>query len=230
MPNYTFVEYKLNEILPCIFHFSTENAYDLGMTFLRYQEYYENPEWKGRVFTIFEFMDWYVKKNEDTVFTYPNDWGGYNIPSWVIYELQEKIPDWNPYDNVIREVTSKVENKFNVTRKSFYLIGTSSADEKDERQYIKHEIAHGLFFTDERYKQEMLEEVKNIPKKLYKDICGVLHGPLSYHPDVFDDEIQAYLSTGLVSELKEVIPKEERTNLRKPFKKIFNKYTKNRLI
>jgi hypothetical protein len=34
---------------------------ELGRTFLRFQEHYESPEWKGKVFTIGQIRAWYAE-------------------------------------------------------------------------------------------------------------------------------------------------------------------------
>lgn len=215
-------KYTLKEVLPSIYHFSTENQYDLAMTFLRYQEFYENPEWKGKDFTIFEFMNWYVKDGHRECFTYPDDWAGYNIPSYVIYDLRNRIKDGNIYDDIINEVADQISSNFNATRKDFYLIGTIN----DDGPTIEHEIAHGLFYTNQDYKNEMLNEVNKLPKKLYENLTKSLHEEMMYHKDVLDDEIQAYMATGLVPELNKNIRGSKRAEIRKPFKDIFKKYKK----
>jgi len=37
------------------------SQYILAATFMRFQEYHESPEFKGRIFTVEEYMDWYAK-------------------------------------------------------------------------------------------------------------------------------------------------------------------------
>jgi len=55
---------------------------------LRFEEYYESPRFKGRIFTFDEYRKWYVKnspKGKKTGrFTYYSDWSGFNIPSYAL--------------------------------------------------------------------------------------------------------------------------------------------------
>lgn len=109
--------------------------------FLRYQEYYEspNPHFRGKNFEILEFMEWYSKKHGNGVFTYPADWGGFNIPAHVIPNLwKQGIWDRNLYDYEMWTLYEKCLKKY--TDGQFYFIGVSG-----DGQAIRHEIAHGFF-------------------------------------------------------------------------------------
>ena len=66
------MKYTLKEIKGGIFLVEFDNQYDLAMTFLRYQEFYESPKFKGKRFTIIDFMEWYSKEY-DGAFTYTKD-------------------------------------------------------------------------------------------------------------------------------------------------------------
>ena len=46
-----------------LWHVESESYWELGMTFLRMQEWYEsiNPDFKGKVFSVEAYMDWYVR-------------------------------------------------------------------------------------------------------------------------------------------------------------------------
>ena len=56
--------YKLTKHLDSVYLVQFEESYDLAMTFLRYQEFYEcaNEDIRGKQFTLLQFMDWYVKE------------------------------------------------------------------------------------------------------------------------------------------------------------------------
>ncbi|MEK7106247.1 MAG: ABC transporter ATP-binding protein, partial [Patescibacteria group bacterium] len=56
--------------------------YALASTFLRFQEHYESPKFRGQFFSLEEFMDWYAEEYGN--FTYYKDWTGFNIPSYIL--------------------------------------------------------------------------------------------------------------------------------------------------
>ena len=64
-----------------IYHVSFPNQYLLAATFLRFQEHYESPKFRGRIFDWEEFMDWYAEQKGK--FSYLQDWSGFNLPSPV---------------------------------------------------------------------------------------------------------------------------------------------------
>jgi hypothetical protein len=78
-----------HKILPYNIHLLVfDNQYDLASTFLRFQEHYESPEFAGKVFTLDEYKNWYInhspRASKDGVFTYYEDWNGFNIPSKIL--------------------------------------------------------------------------------------------------------------------------------------------------
>jgi hypothetical protein len=96
------------------------------------------------------------------------------------------------------------------------LIGASSRDVKT----MDHEIAHGLYFTNKEYKKMVDGLIKNIKPTHYDKLKKKLI-KMGYVDDkkIIDDEIQAFMSTGLynglnTNELK-VYEKDFKTNFRK---------------
>jgi hypothetical protein len=63
---------------------------------------------------------------------------------------------------------------------------------------MDHEIAHGLYFTNKKYKRSCDILVSEIKKKDYNSIRKALI-KMGYTDDrkIIDDEIQAFFSTGL---------------------------------
>ena len=53
---------------------SADSQEELNRTFLRFQEHYESPEWKGKIFTDGQFRAWYSEKYGAN--TYERDWSG----------------------------------------------------------------------------------------------------------------------------------------------------------
>lgn len=78
--------YTLESMGSGIYCLRFERHYDCCMHFLRFQEYYESPEFKGEAFSLLDFMDWYAhsysshKHDKRPSFTYPSDWAGFNVP------------------------------------------------------------------------------------------------------------------------------------------------------
>lgn len=193
------------------------------MHFLRYQEYYESasPKFRGKNFEIFDFMRWYSKKYGKDSFTYAKDWGGFNIPSKVISEVYPNITDYNKYDNAMYQayIACNLQLGQVTNNPKFYIIGAVG-----KGTTLKHEVAHGFFYTVPEYKKEMTVLVKALPIDIRKSINKTLV-KMGYTPKVFIDETQAYMSTGLYVENN---PKFE-SKLKKeraPFIALFNKYYK----
>jgi len=65
-----------------IFLLDFETQEELTSTFLRFQEFYESPEFQGKIFTLQEYKAWYTKLKGK--FSYYTDWGGFNIPSRIL--------------------------------------------------------------------------------------------------------------------------------------------------
>ena len=183
--------FKVKEVRPGIFHFDFKNNYDLCMHFLRYQEYYESPspKFRGKKFEIFDFMRWYSLKTGRGIFTYPDDWNGFNLPGNIIKDVWDlSISDKNIYDYEMLQAWSKCNAQAN--GKPFYIIGTVGKDALD------HEIAHGLFYLNSEYQKQMKALVKGLSPEIRKEMNTNLKN-LGYTPKVYVDETQAYMSAGL---------------------------------
>lgn len=206
--------YKITEVKPNIFLVDFKNYYDMAMHFLRYQEFYESPspKFKGKSFTIINFMEWYSKDKGGGMFTYPRDWGGFNIPGNIITKVWEKgIGDTNKYDTTMFKVASKCKQKS--SDGNFYLIGAIG-----KNAALKHEIAHGFFYTIPEYKKEMTKLVKELKPAFRKSMEKTLK-ELGYCKSVYIDECQAYLSTGLSDTFKVKLNGQD-----KPFISLYKKY------
>jgi hypothetical protein len=187
-----YMKYKLTEVKPRIFFLNFTSNYDMAMMFLRYQEHYEspNPKFRDKAFTILEFMQWYSKKFGKGAFTYPVDWGGFNIPGEVIIKVNILgISDKNVYDQEMKALYDKCYKVYPDGK--FYIIaavGVSGA--------MKHEIAHGLFYTQPKYRLHMKRLVKALKPTLRKKMFKAL-GDIGYTSRVYVDECQAYFATGI---------------------------------
>lgn len=215
------------EIRPGIYHVTSESAFDLAMTFLRTQEFYEsdNPNVRGKKFDILEYVRWYARKGHGTSFTYPSDWAGFNIPSSMIvkavYPLDES--EFNIYDSAMFDLAEEIGKKHSV----FYLIGTMNKNSRahamlDERSpyydgVLDHEMAHAFYYLNKAYKKvcdELISSMSDVTKKrIYKELEG-----LGYAKQVWPDELQAYMISGIEG-LNPLISVKA---VQKKFRKIFN--------
>lgn len=224
--NSPFVKGNVKEILPKIFAVSIKDRYQRAMLFCRYQEFYESPylQIRGRFFTWEHFMMIYKEKRKQELFTYPEDWAGFNIPSDIIRKGLDEFyhKDKGPYDEIMNDIWYYCENhplKFNKSRSKWYLIGADSSDSDT----MKHEIAHGFYYTNSEYKKEMNDLISNFKSSQYIRLKKNLV-QMGYRDDkkIIDDEIQAYFSTGLDGKFSN----NEFKKLQKEFKNVFNRYMK----
>lgn len=206
--------YKLIEVKPRIFFLDFKNQYDCNMTFLRYQEYYEspNPKFRGKPFDLLAFMEWYSQKYGKGAFTYGVDWAGFNIPGQVIRDIWDNgILDRNIYDYEMKFVYDRCRQQYPDGK--FYVIGAVG-----QEFAMRHEIAHGFFYTQPKYKKEMTKLVKALKPKfrsaIYKELKRI-----GYASKVYVDECQAYLATGFTENFA-ITLKGENT----PFVKLYNEY------
>jgi hypothetical protein len=102
------------------------------------------------------------------------------------------------------------------TKHDWYLIGASSKDSRT----MNHEIAHGLYFTNQEYKKEVNKLIRNIKSSHYDKLKNKLV-KMGYVKDkkIIDDEIQAFMSTGLYNKLNTKELKKYESNFIKNFKK-----------
>jgi hypothetical protein len=185
------MKYQIKQISSDIVAVIVKNKYDRAMLFCRAQEYYEcpSPKFRGKEFSIWDYMKWYHEKY-GRGFSYGRDWSGFNIPLKTIrecYNILNKVE--TPYDKKMDEILSVLS--FKVNSKEGYVIGCGSTN----CDTFKHEVCHGLYYTNKDYKKQMDALTKGLPKKYYDKFKeNILE--MGYASKVVDDEIQAYLQYG----------------------------------
>jgi len=168
-------------------------------------------------------MSLYKEKRKEKLFTYPEDWSGFNIPSKIIREgLDSFDKDKGPYDKIMSKIYYYCENyplRFEKPRSRWYLIAADNMDSST----MKHEIAHGLYYTNNEYKKEMNALISKMKVNQYNKVKKSLI-LLGYRDDkkIIDDEIQAYFATGL----DKSFGGNEFKKLQKDFINVFNRFTK----
>lgn len=200
-------EMKIQEPLERIVHVRFAERRDLAATFLRFQEHYESPMFKGKVFNLEEFRKWYVNNSSSNSssgdsnssngkktrkFSYYEDWDGFNVPSRIFEPFYQG--EFNPLSRKEKKLLDALE-EWREEEKQFYVIGTSG---QSDMSTLRHEIAHGLFYTRPEYQKEVLNILKKIPVEERRALEKFLERESGgYHPDVFEDEMQAYIIENL---------------------------------
>ncbi len=179
---------KLEEILMGLYHVNFSTQRELAETFLRFSEHNESVEFKGKVFTLDEFKEWYthnsINGRKTGRFTYYEDWDGFNMPSSALRPFYQG--KFDPLSKMEENLLQAFKDKRN---QRFYIIGTCGS-----RNFalLRHEIAHGLYFLSPEYRREVLEVIGLMSTGDRETIENFLRSR-NYHPSVFEDEIQAYL-------------------------------------
>jgi len=183
------------------------SQYALTSTFLRFQEHYESPKFRGKVFDLEDFMDWYATTRGGK-FSYFTDWAGFNFPSHILKSFRT-----NGFYPMLRKERHLLESLEGIPE-PFYVIGVF---EPIRMSTVRHEIVHGLFYTDEEYRKKVLECIRTFDTKAFWKILK----KIGYSRSVLEDEINAYavadISTLTEDGLKEKLAKQAKQTLRKVF-------------
>lgn len=178
-----------------------EDQKSITSTFIRFQEYYESPKFKNKIFSLDDYKKWYIKQKGS--FSYYTDWNGFNIPSHILKPFKKGL--FNP----LSQKEKHLLNMFKDRNDDFYIIGIHK--EKDtSKDVLKHEIAHGLYYTDQKYQDKIKKILQEFNTKPVKEELQESYG---YHEDVLNDEVHAYLIASSKT-FKQEIPKKLQTILR----------------
>ena len=151
------------------------SQYALGSTFIRIQEHYESSRFRGRVFTLEDYMDWYAA--QFGAFTYFEDWSGFNVPSTALEPFST-----GRFDPLLRK-EQQLLRLFRRVRPPFYVIGLYDDDD------LRHELAHALFFMRPDYRREVRAAMRRFnTARIARHLAS-----LGYHRRVLEDEVHAYL-------------------------------------
>lgn len=163
-----------------ILHIRFPSQYELASTFLRFQEHYESPEFRDKVFTHEEYFSWYARECGNM--TYFSDWGGFNLPDYAFERFYrgEFDPLWD------RE--ARLLDLLRGLPRPFYVIGTFRDDE------LAHEAVHGLYYTDKRYREAVVSTLESISGDVLDSVRDSLLK--RYNPAVCVDETNAFCLTG----------------------------------
>ena len=210
---------KIKEIAPRVFLVTMKNQFDLAMTFVRVQEYYESPHLAGKVFTFMEYMKYYAEKwgKPKGSYSYTDDINGFNVPGHVIkdcFASHFKDGDHHhEYDRLMDAIINRIQEKLGCGNWDFYLIGVHTGQgrnkkkmskrkvKKERQSLLSHEIAHGLYYTNQSYHKKVDKLLREIPKLTKKYMIKALMEK-GYAMKTALDEINSYLATGLENNMK----------------------------
>lgn len=164
---------------------------ELGNTFMRFQEYYESPRFKGQIFTVGQVRSWYSVTYGAN--TYQNDWCGYNLPSLVLKPFRDGL-----FDPLTNEEKILLD-LFKYRHDSFYIIGAQTDD------VLRHELSHALYDYSVKYKIAIDQVIKKYQKELKSVIKYILDK--GYDKAVINDELQAYITDNDDDFIKKHTPK-----------------------
>lgn len=169
----TTKQLKYNSVLV-----QAESNLILAQTFMRFQEHYESPEFKDKIFTLGQIKHWYSQKYGAD--TYSRDWVGFNFPSQILQPFRQGLFDpLTNYEQMFLEL-------FKYRHDHFYIIGAN------DESTIRHELCHALFGYSVQYKAHINQICKTYAKQL-KPIKEYLLNK-GYCEEVLNDEIQAYVT------------------------------------
>jgi hypothetical protein len=159
---------------------SADSQEELGLTFMRFQEYYEstNPNFRNNIFTLGQLRHWYSETYGAN--NYQSTWIGFNFPSKVLIPFKEGL-----FDPLTQEENRLLE-LLRYRQDNFYIIGAQT------KSTLRHELSHALYASNNQYKKEIDKFVIKHKKKLQKTIKYMLDK--GYNKDVINDELQAYIT------------------------------------
>lgn len=184
---------------------------ELGLTFMRFQEYYESPnlDFKNKIFTQGQVKRWYSETYGAN--NYHTTWIGFNFPSKVLAPFKEGL-----FDPLTIE-ENRLLDLFRYRQDNFYIIGAQN------NSTLRHELAHALYASNEKYRQEVNIFLSKNKSKLKQTSKYILDK--GYCKDVLNDEIQAYITDNDDNQLINITC----PTIIAGINKIFNKYNKNRI-
>jgi len=188
---------KVKKLFPKIYLLMFDTQYELCMSFVRWQEFYESPKFRGKYFDLEEYIDYWSKDFGGGSFDYPAVWGGFNIPGKVIDDwisISVEKQDRDRENEVLILLCDTLRND-NLYLRDTYIIATHKEQEEREiNTTIDHELAHAFYYVYPEYKSSCNKLLKKVSKVAYTN-AKVMLVKLGYCRASIKDEMQAYFST-----------------------------------
>jgi hypothetical protein len=159
---------------------SADSQEELGLTFMRFQEYYEsaNPKFRNNIFTLGQLRHWYSETYGAN--NYHLTWIGFNFPSKVLVPFKEGL-----FDPLTIEENRLLE-LLRYRKDNFYIIGAQN------NSVLRHELSHAMYGYNPEY-QKAIDSFIHKNKKGFSKVSKYILNK-GYHHTVVNDEIQAYIT------------------------------------
>lgn len=218
---------KLEEIYDNLFCVGFNKRKNMCETFVRFHGHYENPNFQSKIFTKKQFDRWFKNNTEegsDLDMDFYSLGGGFNVPDYVFNKFLEG--KFDPLSEKEKKLLNEISK---IKRNKFYVL----AIDRTEKCRINHEIAHGLYYLNKNYKEEINKFIFDMPKRDFKKIESILKTSQIYSDERIVDEIQAHLVNDYYSFIginildKKGMDENKLKNYATNINKIFEKYSKN---
>ena len=164
-----------------VLHLDFNDQVQMAEAVFRFQEHFESPKFKNKIFTRDEFKQWYFKENNTTEFTY-TEVDAFNFPSNILKPFfAGQFAPLNPAEKSLLELFSHMPENFYVT------MSVKGGDPSG----FEHEMSHALYFLDREYHDRVNAVLAKYDLTLLKKFIFEELG--DYHPDVLHDEAHAWL-------------------------------------
>ena len=186
------ISYTLEKIEDSILHVRFATRLQMSRTLCRLQEFYENPDLRGKVFMREDLISWAAKfyGKTDKTFNYFTSWDGFNFP------MENALNFLNTYPAEKRIYDEENEILRVLLRQSYkirYVVFTSKGSHLTT---LRHELAHAYFYTSPSYAASARNIIGNYDVRKQLKQLKVM----GYHDDVLLDEINAYMIDGSAEE------------------------------
>lgn len=227
---------RKEKVAPSVWVIYGKNETDVAKGFIRFQEYYENVDLKGKKgLVVRDIENWWAGYAAGEPEPYYTSWTGFNIPGKAILDLARtpnfrdgfslaeflhnpsRFPRWHEEET---ELLTLLDDMPVEEISTSYFIGMWHGS----ANVLEHEVAHAFFATIPTYKAEQILNIGEFPKDLYTQLAGQLV-EMGYHNDVVHDEIQAYLST-YIHTLPKIFETDKYNDYTSPFVDTFQRYRK----
>lgn len=154
-----------------------KSQYELMYSMARFQEFYENPYLKNKLFIRQDLQD--IQPD------YYVNWNGCNFPSVIFDKMIYHKFEFDRHELVILDFCSKHKK---------YIIGIHS----NNRETLEHELAHAKFYNNHDYRSSVIAHINKFKREFPKDWKMLTDRltEMGYDETVFYDEIQAYAICG----------------------------------
>lgn len=190
---------RISKLTSNIYILTFSSRYELCMSFVRINEFCDSPRFKNKVFTLDEFMDYWVKKNNSKCFEYPAKWNAFGLSckdllDWFSQFKMEQGKVRDKEKKIIEKILTKVS--VDALRKTYLIAMYNGHSKREKKRLLEHEIAHAMYFLDPVYRSSCNALIDKIDRKSLRLIKRTLFSMgYSSGKGVVWNEIQAYLST-----------------------------------